>query len=83
MEPRPDQALARALELSPASRELLAQVDDDNHRLIAAELQAFALARDGRLEAAGALLFGAAYERDKANYAQGLARLRPKTHGSV
>lgn len=67
-----DQALARALELSPASRDHLDQVDDHNQRLIAAERQAFALARADRREEAVALLFGGAYDRDKISYAAAL-----------
>lgn len=69
-----DQALARALELSPASREPLDQVDDHNQRLIAAERQAFALARADRREEAVALVLGEAYEVDKRRYAAGLER---------
>ncbi len=51
------------------------QTDAANEKLVATENQAFALVREGRAEDARAVLFGPAYEEQKALYAGGMATM--------
>ncbi len=72
-----DAALARLRGLAPkfADASLGRETELANDRLVAAELAAFDLVRQGRLADASALLNSPAYERDKQTYARGMTHV--------
>jgi signal transduction histidine kinase/DNA-binding response OmpR family regulator len=88
-EPKLDAAIKETMALSSGDSAFAgsAQTDAANAKLVAMENQAFALIRSGRAEDARAVLFGQAYEAQKALYASGmttlLADVRAQVDGSL
>ncbi len=74
-EPKLDAAIKETMALAPGAAAIAGstQTDVANAKLVAMESQAFALVRAGRAEDARAVLFGQAYEEQKALYAAGMA----------
>ena len=71
--PELDGALSQAIELVPDAKAELAAVDGANAQLVRLEDQAFALVREKQLPQAWALLNGDDYQRNKREYAEGMA----------
>ncbi|MEQ1508225.1 MAG: hypothetical protein ABMB14_38700, partial [Myxococcota bacterium] len=73
-EPTLDATIKEAVALSPEAYLLAsaAETDAANQKLVAMENQAFALVRDGRRAEAAEVLFGDAYQQQKAVYANGM-----------
>jgi signal transduction histidine kinase/CheY-like chemotaxis protein len=73
-EPTLDGAIKETMALAPAGSAVAGstQTDVANAKLVAMENHAFALIRAGRAEEARAVLFGQAYEEQKALYAGGM-----------
>ncbi len=73
-EPVLDAAIKETMALAPGAAAIAGstQTDEANTKLVATEGRAFALIRDGRAEDARAVLFGQAYEEQKALYAAGM-----------
>ncbi len=71
--PELDTAIDQASQLVPDAKVELTGVDDANRALVELEDQAFALVRQRQLDAAWKLLNGDKYQRNKKEYAEGLA----------
>jgi len=84
-EPQLDAAIKETMALSPGDSAFAgsAQTDAANAKLVAMENQAFALVRHGRAEEARAVLFGQAYEAQKALYASGMTTLLADVRAQV
>ena len=76
-EPKLDAAIKETMALAPDESAYAGstQTDTANLKLVAMENQAFAFVRDGRPADARAVLFGQAYEEQKALYAGGMTTL--------
>ena len=76
-EPKLDAAIKETMALAPDDSAYAGstQTDTANLKLVAMENQAFAFVRDGRPADARAVLFGQAYEEQKALYAGGMTTL--------
>jgi hypothetical protein len=74
--PRLEQAMDRAIALASGAGADLERTRDTKQRLIALELESFALARAGRHDAARDILLGPAYEEDRRAYSDGLTEIR-------
>ena len=70
--PKLDAAIAQAVELVPATKEELAEVDGANAALVQVEDHALALVRQKQATQAWELLNGKEYQRNKQEYADGL-----------
>ena len=83
--PELDAAIAQAIELVPSTQAELAEVGDSNAALVQLEDQAFALVRQNQTEQAWELLNGEEYQRNKREYADGLALFshRLKEHSEL
>jgi hypothetical protein len=83
--PKLDSALNQASELVPDARAALAEVDDANVALVRLEDQAFALVGERQLTKAWKLLNDDEYQRNKREYADGIASFsnRLKEHSEL
>ncbi len=76
-EPRLEAVLAEARRLEPGLlRKFLAETEEANRQLVAAEAEALQALRRGDLDTAGVLLGNVDYERAKQAYREGIAGLR-------
>ena len=88
-EPKLDAAIKDAMKVVPVTviSKAAAQTNIANIKLVAMENRAFALVRQGRHEAAAALLSGKEYERQKRIYADGIQQiigsLREQSRGAL
>ena len=84
-EPKLDEAIQGLIALSPVlfARELGADTDDANQRLVAMERESFELVSAGRSDAARALLFSDEYETQKLRYLTGWLQAEDALRTSV
>ncbi|MEM7553761.1 MAG: ATP-binding protein [Cyanobacteria bacterium P01_A01_bin.84] len=75
-EPQLNQVIKESITLAPLvyNNQDAIETDTANQRLVAMELKSFELVRDGKLEAAQALLSSKEYQIEKVNYADGVTR---------
>jgi CHASE3 domain sensor protein len=71
--PELDAAINQAVDLVPSAQSELSEVDEANAALVRQENEAFALVREKQLTEAWKLLNGDEYQRNKRDYANGLA----------
>lgn len=83
--PELDTAIAQAIELVPDAKNQLSAVEGANAALVRLEDQAFALVRQQKMTESWQLLNGDDYQRNKAEYAAGLAAFsaRLKEHSEL